>query len=425
MEEAIPAQVGIRQNRGFVLGSLSFGHGISHLYDLGFPLILREIAAVFGYSNFTVAILFSVRQAGSSVVNLGGGPLVDMLKDKWGLILTACMAWSALTFIIMGASPNFGVLVLAVLLISVPGSLWHLPAAAALSQRFPDRRGFAITIHGTVANICNYLGPLLAAVLLTVLLWRYVLFIYAIPAALMAVFVWWSLRDVGSPDGEKEEAKQLMPQLRHSLTAVKNPVVMALVLAATLRGIGLSAVAHWTPFYLIGVEDDMGVIDAASSLGMGKIEAGLHLGLLAGMGVISGPILGPLSDKIGRKAIMVPGFIVAGALSLLVVKTGDSRLLLLVFAGMGLFSFALHHILQASVLDIVGRGAEATAIGLVFGLGGLVGIATPFLASELIIKHWGGYGAIYYYSGILTLIPAVIVLFTPLRPKAPAESAPA
>ena len=301
MAEAVAPQVGIRQNRGFVLGSLSFGHGISHLYDLGFPLILREIAAVFGYSNFTVAILFSIRQAGSSVVNLGGGPLVDMLKDKWGLILTGCMAWSALTFIIMGASPNLPVLALAVLLVSVPGSLWHLPAAAALSQRFPDRRGFAITIHGTVANICNYLGPLLAAALLTVLLWRHVLFIYALPAALMAVFVWWSLRDVGSSGDDGEEPKKLLPQLRHSLTAVKNPVVMALVLAATLRGIGLSAVAHWTPFYLIGVEDDMGVLDTASSLGMGKIEAGLHLGLLAGMGVISGPILGPLSDKIGRK----------------------------------------------------------------------------------------------------------------------------
>ena len=422
MAEAATAQAGIRQNRGFVLGSLSFGHGISHLYDLGFPLILREIAAVFGYSNFTVAILFSIRQAGSSVVNLGGGPLVDMLKEKWGLILTACMAWSALTFIIMGASPNLPVLALAVLLVSVPGSLWHLPAAAALSQRFPDRRGFAITIHGTVANICNYLGPLLAAALLTVLLWRHVLFIYAIPAALMAVFVWWSLRDVGSSDDDGEEPRALLPQLRHSLTAVKNPVVMALVLAATLRGIGLSAVAHWTPFYLIGVEDDMGVLDTATSLGMGKIEAGLHLGLLAGMGVISGPILGPLSDRIGRKTVMVPGFIAAGALSLLVVKTGDSPLLLLVFAGMGLFSFALHHILQASVLDIVGRGTEATAIGLVFGLGGLVGIATPFLASEVIIKHLGGYGSIYYYSGILTLIPAAIVLLTPLRPKAPVEA---
>ena len=334
-----------------------------------------------------------------------------MLKDHWGLIHTGCMVWSALTFIIMGASPNFTVLVMAVLLISIPGSLWHLPAAAALSQRFPDRGGFAITIHGTVANVANYLGPLLAGALLTVLLWRYVLFIYAAPAALMAVFVWWSLRDVGRGADEGEVRRDLGVQLRYSLTVVKNPVVLGLLLAAMIRGIGLGAVSHWTPFYLTD-EDD--------GLGMGYIWAGVHLGLLAGMGIISGPILGPLSDKIGRKTVIVPGFIAAGALSMVVVSAGDSPLLLLVFAGMGLFSFALHHIIQAAVLDVVGKGTEATAIGLIFGLSGLVGIASPFLASQVIIKYLGGYGSIYYYAGILTLIPAVIVLFVPLRPKDPA-----
>ena len=53
-------------------------------------------------------------------------------------------------------------MIAAVILVSVPGSLWHLPAAAALSQRFPDRRGFAIAMHGFGSNIGNVLGPLLA-----------------------------------------------------------------------------------------------------------------------------------------------------------------------------------------------------------------------------------------------------------------------
>jgi len=244
--QAFEARGGLRQKRGFVLGSMSFGHGISHLYDLGFPLILRNIAEVLGYSDLRVAVLFSIRQAGSGVVNLVGGPLVDMLKDHWGLILTCCMIWSALTFIIMGASPNFTVLVIAVLLISIPGSLWHLPAAAALSQRFPDRRGFAITIHGTVANACNYLGPLLAGALLTVLLWRYVLFIYAAPAAVMAVFVWWSLKDVGREEGKGEVRRGLGVQLQYSRTVLKNPVVLGLLSAAMLRGIGPTRTAAWT-----------------------------------------------------------------------------------------------------------------------------------------------------------------------------------
>ena len=75
MAQAVEARAGLRQNRGFVLGSMSFGHGISHLYDLGFPLILRNIAEVLGYSDLRVAALFSVRQAGSAVVNPWGAVL--------------------------------------------------------------------------------------------------------------------------------------------------------------------------------------------------------------------------------------------------------------------------------------------------------------------------------------------------------------
>jgi MFS family permease len=88
---------------------------------------------------------------------------------------------------------------------------------------------------------------------------------------------------------------------------------------------------------------------------------------------------------------------------------------------LGLFSFALHQIIQASVLDYVGRGTEATAIGLLFGINGVIGIGSPFLAST-IIEYWGGYGAVFYYAGILTLVTAVIVLIIPLRNQNQAEA---
>ena len=104
----------------------------------------------------------------------------------------------------------------------------------------------------------------------------------------------------------------------------------------------------------------------------------------------------------------------ASGLSLVVVSVGDSWLLLPVLAGMGLFSFALHQIIQAAVLDVVGQGSEATAIGLLFGINGLVGIATPFLASA-IITDLGGYGSIYYYAGALSVFSAVVMLIVPLR----------
>ena len=404
LEPAAEAPVNLRQNRGFILGSIAIGHGISHLYDQGFPVFMPAITSSLGLSYFQVASLLGVRQAGSGVVNLGGGAIVDLLKSQWGLILTGCMIGSAVSYTFVGASPNFAILFLAVLLMSVPGSLWHLPSTAALSQRFPDRRGFAIAMHGFGSNIGNVLGPIMAGALLSVLFWRHVFFLYAIPALFLSMFVWWSLKDVGRGAGQEPQVR-LAARFRQGFAFLKNPSVMGLTITATLRGIALSALFNWTPFYLE---------DAETGLGMRPFEAGVHYALVVGMGIISAPILGALSDRFGRKAVMVPRLLVSAILSFLVVMVGDSLLLPLVLAGLGLGAFALHQIIQAAVLDVVGRGTEATAVGLIFGINGIIGGATPFLAI-LIIEHFGGLGSIYYYSGALTGAAALLAMIVPLR----------
>jgi MFS family permease len=375
------------------------------MFDQGVPLLVTSIAAALNLGTLQTASLFAIRQAGSSVTSLGGGPVVDMLKPYWGIILIGCMLGHAVSFSAIGASPTFGLLVLAFLLVSMPGSLWHLPSAAAISQRFPDRRGFAISMHGFGSNVGNILGPIAAGALLGLgaLIWRHVFFIYAGMALVMTIFVWWSLRALGTED-KNEEQIDLVTRFKSALGMLKTPVVLALIGAALLRGIGLNALFNWAPFYL------------RESLGMGNLQAGTYFALLTGMGIVSAPVLGLLSDRFGRKAVLVPGLITASVLSFLVVSVGDSLALIPIMAGMGLFSFALHQIIQASVLDVVGPGTEATAIGLLFGINGVIGIGSPFLASA-IIGFLGGYGGIFYYAGILTAISAVITIAIPLRPQ--------
>ena len=252
------------RSRGFILGSLSVGHGLAHLYDFGLPAVMPTIASSLGLSNLQVATLHGIRMAGFGVVNLGGGPVVDTTRRHWGLILTGCMVWAALAFAVVAGSPNFGILVVGIIFLSIPGALWHLPATAALSQQFPDRRGFAISMHGFGSNIGNALGPLLAGALLGVLFWRYALLIYTGPALALAIFVWWSLRDLGR-DGRAEEIR-LGARFRGALELLKQPIIAVIILAATLRSIGLDALFHWTPFYL---EEDLN----ASNLRPGSISA--------------------------------------------------------------------------------------------------------------------------------------------------------
>ena len=398
-----------RQSRNFVLGSLAVGHGVSHLMSQAFPLLLTEISVTMGLNTVQKATLLAMRQVGPTAANLGGGPVIDMVKPHWGPILAASMLWSAISFAIVGTSPGFVTVAFGIVLIAIPGSLWHLPAGAAISQRFPDRRGFAISIHGFGSNIGNVLSPIIAGALLGVFLWRYVFYLYIVPSLLVALFVWWALRELGRY-GAYEKPKNLKVQFQEALSLMQNRTVLRLVAASLLLTAGLDTLIDWTPFYL--KEED--------GLGMGDLKAGIYYSLLVGMGIVSSPILGVLSDRYGRKVILLSGLSISAFLSFVVVSTDDSLLLIPVMGGIGLFGFSLFQIIQAAVLDVVGRGTEAKAIGLLFGINGVVGISTPFLVS-VIIDHLGGYSSIYYYAGLLVSAAALVMLLIPMnKPQASA-----
>ena len=403
---------------------MSAGHGVAHLYDQGVPVMMPSISSHFGLNTFQISVLLALRFIGFGVVNIGGGLVVDMLKQYWGIMLTGCMVGAAIFFALLGASPAYIVLMLVVPLVSIPGALWHLPSAASLSQIFADRRGFAISIHGLGSNLGNLVGPIVATGLLSILNqwrgvsvggatvipvwviptvlrgWRGVMYIYVLPALVMGVFVWIFLKHVGRIGSI--ETRDLSTQIRESIGIMRHPGVVLLVSAAMLRGIGLDAVFAWSPFYL------------TDTLGKADLEYGFHYALLSGMGIVSAPILGYLSDRFSRKAVMVPGFILAAVISMVTVAAGDGVWLIPVLAGTGLFSFALHQIVQAAVLDLVGRGTEATAVGIIFGLNGILGAVSPFLG-YFVIENFGGYGAVFYYAGILTALSAVLVMIAPLK----------
>lgn len=408
MAQAVQASGGHRQNRGFILGSLSFGHGVAHLYDLGFPVFLTAIASSLSLSTFQTGILLGIRTSGSGLVSMGSGVLVDRFRDQWGMMLTACMVLNVIAFVVIGLSPNMALLVIGVGLISIPGSLWHLPAIASLSRRFTDRRAFAISIHSFGSTVGNALGPLIAGLLLSFLLWRNVLFLYAIPAAVVALFVWWSLRDLGREVGEPNTAE---PRTLRSLGAAglrffTRPAMLALLVAASVRGVANNVMFDWTPFYLENSAEDGG-------LGFSYTMTGFLMALLTGMGAISSPFLGQMADRLGRKQILVPGLAAAAVLPFLIVPAGDTLWrIILVMAAMGLFSFALHQVMLAAMLDGVERGSEATVGGLVFGINGVVGLGSH-LFTPAIIDDFGGFNSVYIFVGALTALAGVIVVLTP------------
>ena len=82
---------------------------------------------------------------------------------------------------------------------------------------------------------------------------------------------------------------------------------------------------------------------------------------------------------------------------------------------MGLFTFALHQIIQASVLDHASRGAEATAIGFLFSASSIVGAVSNIIAAFIVDQY--GLVNVFYFQAALTM--ASLLILIPLRIRRP------
>ena len=410
---------GGRPRRGgpFILTNLSIGHGFTHWYGQSIYILLPVIQASLGFSNLQFGALAAILSISGGIANIPAGFLVDIARSRWGMILTACMILAALSYGMVAASPGFLFLALAFILLPLPGTIWHMPAIAAISQRFPSRRGFGLSIHGVGGQIGDSIGPLVVGGLLTLFndLWRRVALVYVFPAVVMTGVVWWALfRLGGSGDTDTEARVSAGQRFRDAGRLLRNPAILSLVLVSSLRDMGSGSLIIWLPKYL---HDPV----AAGGLAMTPFMVGLHLTLLLILGVVSSPIAGILSDRYGRKLILIPCLTAVGLLSLAMGYVGAGPALIVIILATGLFSSSMNQILQATVLDQIGRGTEGMTMGIVMGVNSALSAVAPLLAALVVDAY--GLSAVFVYTAALWVAGAVFLLFTPLRPPPGAVAA--
>ncbi|MBI2872011.1 MAG: MFS transporter [Chloroflexi bacterium] len=396
--EKAEARPRLRERGSFILGSMAVGHGMTHWFAQSFWVLLPKIATEMALGPVAVGFLPTVRFAVSGVVNLPGGVIVDLLRRRWRHILAGCMLWLALAYGVLGIAPNFGVLLIAMVLVALPGTVWHLPAIAALSRRFPERRGFALATHGVGGNVGDTLGPLLVGFLLGVITWRGVLNLYTIPAVVMAFVVWWALHAVS---GGAQARHSMREGFQRGFRLLRNRTLLGLVVAAGFRSMGFNALLTWLPFYM------------KDELGRGDWVVGIHISLLTALGLSTSQVLGATSDRFGRKLVLVPGLVIIGMLALLLTRAGAGVGLTLVVAGIGLFFYAIQHVIIATAMDVAGKDTEATGVGIIFGLSQIFSSTSPLVAGALV--GWYGIGVAFYFVGVVTLVSAAIIAILPLR----------
>ena len=102
-----------------------------------------------------------------------------------------------------------------------------------------------------------------------------------------------------------------------------------------------------------------------NELEMGPWWRGFHISLLIIVGLVAKTGAGYLSDRWGRKQVLVPGLIWSCLVALGMVIFNDGIMLTIAIALLGVFLYPDQPILTAAVFDVIGREVASTGLGVV------------------------------------------------------------
>ena len=399
----------IRQRGGFIISGLTSGHGVFHWFTQSLIAMLPEVQAAFGLGGVGVGGITATREVVSGLVTLPGGVIIDALRKHWGLVLAVCMALFGIGWLIIGFSQHYYLLLFGMAVVALAASIWHLPAMASLSHHFARRKGTALSFHGVGGQIGDALAPPATGVLLGFLAWREIISIYAALPIFLAFLVFWAFRNIGrTQDADAADADSGSSQFRATSQVLRNPILWIVAFIGGIRGMAFIALITFLPIFL-------------NDLGMSALVRNLHLGLLMAVGIVSTPVVGYLSDRFGRKMVLIPGLLLLAALSFLLSGAGVGILLVIIIALMGTFLFGDQPILTALALDVAGGRVPTTVLGILSFERFLLSAASPLIAGKL-YDDYGGADTTFIYVAALFALGAITLLFVPLRPSNPAPS---
>ena len=386
---------------GAVIGS----HTLQHLYGHAFWVILPIIYTALGLNPITAGLVGAVRSVGSGVSSTVGGFLVDRLQHRRLLILYISLGAMGLGYFLVGAAPTYVLILGALALASVAGSIWHPTARGLLSQLYPRRRGFMITIDRSAGSIGDAAGPLAAIVLLVYFAWQSV-FLAAFPLALAFMFFLWTLlrrseafQHVGARSrGQARSFRQQIRDLK-GLFRDNRRILTLLILTKAVAGFGQGGLFLWLPLYL------------SEHVGMSTPGIGLHLALLTSVGIATTPAFGYLSDRIGRMPVIVIVLTAKAAIAVLLALSGAGLIFTLLVGVMGTVNLVVNPLVQVWALDIAhGRRLEGTTLGVLDGANLIFTGISPLIVG--VVVHVWGFESLFWYVAAMSAAALVVVMFT-------------
>ncbi|CAI8047613.1 hypothetical protein GBAR_LOCUS26328 [Geodia barretti] len=414
-------------------------HAFEHFYAHTIPFLAAIIAADLGLGAFQVGLIVVVRSIFGGITSTVGGFLVDLFHHRVSWVLSISAFSIGVGYLVMSIAPTYVLILAALALGSMGSALWHPPALGLLARRFPERRGLFISMHRSMGSIGDVLGPMVAGALVAGALawtlssggvesdlfawkmpwdaisWRLVLGFSTPIMFTSSVVIFFLLRNAG---GAKPEDFDLGKRVKDNWAGMKDAFrgtgMWAIFTVSAVRGMADRSLVFLVPLYMI------------QALGVGPFQAASHVALMVGPGIIAGPLIGALSDRIGRRAIIIFVMAVTTVLTLAIIwsgqQTGEYNYWITLFVSMyGILNFSVNNLTQAAAADIAaGRNLESSFLGLMWGNNTFFGAAAAlviFGSVEWFDQNNQGWQYGFYITAAFYFIGLLASLLIPGKPK--------
>jgi MFS transporter, FSR family, fosmidomycin resistance protein len=382
---------------------ITIGHGLTHWYPATFYLLLPLIGNELGLSYSQIGLIMTCKYIASAIANVPGGVLVDTVGRK-GLLMSLSLFWIGFPYLLIGFTHSYLMLLACISLVGFGNSLWHPTAIPTLGRRYPERKGLVLSVHGMGGNVGDAVAPIVIGAALGFFTWREVVVLNVVPGLVVALLLFVLLGTVRmgarKPEAETQSFAVYLAGLRDLF---RSRSLVLLSTSSAFRTMTQSTLLTFLPVFL------------AHDMGYSPFWIGACLFALQAAGFAASPVAGHLSDRMGRKHILVSSMLGSAVVLAAMALAGGSPLFIGLVAVLGFFLYATRPVIQAWMLESTPKNMGGSSIGVLFGAQAVGGALGPVIGG-LVADRYGLLATFYFLA--LTIVIANLFVIWVHKPEA-------